>query len=132
MIAPDRAGLVDLDNDGQLEIFFVNGNVYPEVEQHFEDYHYKCPRVVLLGRGGGKFEDVSLRCGPGISARHSSRGCAFGDFDNDGDIDVIVWNMNEPDWIRSSHNIRCFHGRMNEADVYANHGESSRCPLPKE
>jgi hypothetical protein len=90
------AGLVDLDNDGQVEIFFVNGNVYPEVEQHFEDYHYKCPRVILLGRGGGKFEDVSLRCGPGIIARHSSRGCAFGDFDNDGDIDVLVWNMNEP------------------------------------
>jgi len=90
------AGLVDLDNDGQVDIFFVNGSVYPEVEQYFDDYHYKSPRVVLLGRGGGKFEDVSLRCGPGVTARHSSRGCAFGDFDNDGDIDVIVWNMNEP------------------------------------
>jgi len=90
------AGLVDLDNDGQVDIFFVNGSVYPEVEQYFEDYHYKSPRVVLLGRGGGKFEDVSLRCGPGVTVRHSSRGCAFGDFDNDGDIDVIVWNMNEP------------------------------------
>ncbi|MGB6830378.1 MAG: CRTAC1 family protein, partial [Terracidiphilus sp.] len=40
-------------------------------------------------------QDVSKEMGPGITARHSSRGCAFGDFDNDGDIDVVVNNMNE-------------------------------------
>jgi len=90
------AGIVDLDNDGLPDIFFVNGNVYPELERNFKDYRYKCPRVVLRNLGNGKFDDVSLGSGTGVTARHSSRGCAFGDFDNDGDIDVLIMNMNEP------------------------------------
>ena len=53
------------------------------------------PRIVYRNLGNGKFQDVSKVMGPGITARHSSRGCAFGDYDNDGDIDVVVNNMNE-------------------------------------
>jgi hypothetical protein len=53
------------------------------------------PRIVYRNLGNGKFQDVSKEMGPGITARHSSRGCAFGDYDNDGDIDVVVNNMNE-------------------------------------
>lgn len=90
------AGIVDLDNDGLPDIFFVNGNVYPELERNFKDYRYQSPRVVLRNLGNGKFADVSLASGAGVTARHSSRGCAFGDFDNDGDIDVLIMNMNEP------------------------------------
>ncbi|MDX2153645.1 MAG: CRTAC1 family protein [Bryobacteraceae bacterium] len=89
------AGFADFDNDGRVDLLFVNGNVYPEVERHFEEYKYRNPRVVLRNRGDGVFEDVSAVSGPGISARHSSRGCAFGDFDNDGDVDVLVMNMGE-------------------------------------
>ena len=44
----------------------------------------------------GKFEELSDEAGPGIGEPHSSRGCAFGDFDNDGDIDILIMNMNEP------------------------------------
>ncbi|MBI3667004.1 MAG: CRTAC1 family protein [Acidobacteria bacterium] len=90
------AGLADLDNDGLVDIFFVNGNVYPELEKYFDQYKYKNPRKVLRNVGGGAFEDVSESCGPGALDRRSSRGAAFGDFDNDGDIDVLVMNMNEP------------------------------------
>lgn len=90
------AGFADFDNDGRVDLLFVNGNVYPEVERHFEDYKYRNPRVVLRNRGGGVFDDVSALSGPGITARHSSRGCAFGDFDNDGDVDVLILNMGEP------------------------------------
>lgn len=90
------AGIVDLDNDGLPEIFFVNGNVYPELEQHFAEFKYRNPRVLLQNKGAGIFNDISTQSGPGVSTPHSSRGCAFGDFDNDGDLDILVWNMNEP------------------------------------
>jgi enediyne biosynthesis protein E4 len=54
------------------------------------------PRVVYKNLGNGKFKDVSAQMGPGITERFSSRGCAFGDFDNDGGLDVLVLNMNDP------------------------------------
>jgi hypothetical protein len=90
------AGMFDLDNDGLPDLFFVSGSVYPEVEKTLAHYPYRTPRVVFRNLGGGKFEELIDEAGAGVSAVHSSRGCAFGDFDNDGDIDVLVMNMNEP------------------------------------
>lgn len=86
---------VDLDNDGWQDIFQVNGHVYPELDRGAKE-QYRQPRVVYRNLGNGRFEDVSSLAGPAIAARHSSRGAAFGDFDNDGDIDVVVMNMGEP------------------------------------
>ena len=57
---------------------------------------FKVPRLVYRNLGNGNFKDVSAQLGPGISRRFSSRGCAFGDYDNDGDVDVLVLNMNDP------------------------------------
>ena len=90
------AGMIDLDNDGLPDLFFVTGNVYPEIEAKVPAYPFRTPRVVFRNLGGGKFEELIGEAGPGIAALHSSRGCAFGDFDNDGDIDVVVINLNEP------------------------------------
>jgi len=90
------AGIVDLDNDGLPDIFLVTGSVYPEVERRLPFYPFKTPRLIFRNLGGGKFEELIEEGGPGIAALHSSRGCAFGDFDNDGDLDVLVLNMNEP------------------------------------
>ena len=90
------AGIVDLNNDGLPDLFLVTGNVFPEVEKTLPAYPYKTPRIVYRNLGNGKFEELIAEAGPGISAAHSSRGCAFGDFDNDGDIDILVMNMNEP------------------------------------
>jgi hypothetical protein len=90
------AGLEDFDNDGRLDLLFVNGSVYPEVEKYFAEFKYGNPRILLRNFGQAAFVDVSGLSGPGVSTRHSSRGCAFGDFDNDGDVDAVVMNMNEP------------------------------------
>lgn len=90
------AAMVDLDNDGLPDLFYVTGSVYPEVEKKVPAYPYRTPRVVFRNLGGGKFEELIAEAGPGVAAAHSSRGCAFGDFDNDGDIDVLVVNLNEP------------------------------------
>jgi hypothetical protein len=90
------AGIVDLDNDGYPDLFLVTGNVYPELEQKLSGYPYKTPRVVFRNLGNGKFEELIEAAGPGVEAPHSGRGCAFGDFDNDGDLDILIVNLNEP------------------------------------
>jgi enediyne biosynthesis protein E4 len=88
-------GFIDYDNDGWTDILQVNGHVYPEVDSHGIGETFKNPRLVYKNLGGGMFKDVSKGLGPGISARFSSRGAAFGDYDNDGDMDVLILNMNE-------------------------------------
>ena len=87
---------VDLDNDGWLDIFHVTGSIYPEVEKVYPDFKLKTQRLVYRNLGNGSFEDVSDLCGPGVLDPHSSRGCALGDFDNDGNLDVLILNMSEP------------------------------------
>jgi hypothetical protein len=89
-------GIVDLDNDGNPDIFVVTGSVYPEVEKQLAQYPNKSPRILFRNMGDGTFEELGDVAGPGVTAAHSSRGCAFGDFDNDGDVDILIVNMNEP------------------------------------
>jgi enediyne biosynthesis protein E4 len=84
-------GIVDLDNDGNPDIFEVTGGIYPEIRNT-----YKTPRLVFRNLGQGRFEELLGVAGPGVDALHSSRGCAFGDFDNDGDVDMLIVNHNEP------------------------------------
>jgi hypothetical protein len=90
------AGMVDLDNDGLSDLFAVSGSIYPELEAKIAAYPFQTPRMIFRNLGAGKFEELIEQAGPGIVAAHSSRGCAFGDFDNDGDVDVVVINLNEP------------------------------------
>ena len=88
-------GFIDYDNDGWPDIFQVNGHVYPEIDLHEVGQRYKNPRVLYRNMGNGQFNDVSAVAGPGIKELYSSRGAAFGDYDNDGDIDVLILNMND-------------------------------------
>jgi hypothetical protein len=90
------AGIEDLDNDGYPDLFWVTGSVYPEVGKKLKEYPHRTPRVLFRNLGNGRFEELMDEAGPGVAAAHCSRGCAFGDFDNDGDIDIVIVNSNEP------------------------------------
>ena len=90
------AGMFDLDNDGLPELFMTAGSVYPQIEKKLPQFPNRGPRVVFRNLGNGRFEELIDEAGPGVAAAHCSRGCAFGDFDNDGDIDILIVNLNEP------------------------------------
>jgi hypothetical protein len=88
-------GFFDMDNDGWADILICNGHVYPEVEQLKTEAGYAQRKLLYQNLHNGHFADVSLQVGPGISEPSASRGAAFGDFDNDGDIDVVVNTVND-------------------------------------
>jgi hypothetical protein len=70
--------------------------VYPEVEAKLPQYPYKTPSVLYRNLDGVKFEEIRDGAGAGVMDARASRGAAFGDFDNDGDVDILIMNMNEP------------------------------------
>jgi hypothetical protein len=85
----------DLDNDGHPDMFWVTGNVYAEVERVNPAFAYKGPRILFRNRGNGTFQQITDGAGADLNTRHVSRGCAFGDFDNDGDVDMLIMNQHE-------------------------------------
>ncbi|MCC6588351.1 MAG: CRTAC1 family protein [Bryobacterales bacterium] len=89
------AGFFDLDNDGYPDIFLANGHVYPEVGESRVESGYRQQKVVYRNLGNLRFADVSADAGSGVLEAVPARGCAFGDFDNDGDIDVLVNCVND-------------------------------------
>jgi hypothetical protein len=88
--------ILDLDNDGWPDILYVTGNVYPELERVFSRFPARSQPILFRNLRNGKFAEVGEQAGSAFAAHHCSRGCAFGDFDNDGDIDILVMNQNEP------------------------------------
>jgi enediyne biosynthesis protein E4 len=88
-------GFIDYDNDGWQDIMQINGHVYPEIDSYNFGQTFKNPRLVYRNLGNGRFNDVSSEMGPGIAERFSSRGAAFGDYDNDGDLDALILNLND-------------------------------------
>jgi hypothetical protein len=100
-------GFLDFDNDGWPDILICNGHVYPEVEQLKTEAGYPQRKLLYRNLRNGHFADVSMQAGSGFSDPVAARGCAFGDFDNDGNIDVVVNTVNDyPQLLRcsSSHN----------------------------
>ena len=86
----------DFDNDGWKDLFIANGHVYSQIADRKLHITYRQPKLLYRNLGNGRFEDVSAKAGPAITAAAVGRGCAFGDFDNDGDVDVIVNNLDGP------------------------------------
>jgi len=86
----------DFDNDGWTDIFVANGHVYSQLAGRKLHITYRQPKVLYRNLGNGRFEDASPKAGAAIRAENLGRGCAFGDFDNDGDVDVIVNNLDGP------------------------------------
>jgi hypothetical protein len=88
-------GLVDADNDADLDVFVANGHVYPSADRSGQGTTFLQPKQLFRNDGGRRFEDVTRTAGSGLLLERSSRGAAFGDYDNDGDIDVLVLNLND-------------------------------------
>jgi hypothetical protein len=87
-------GFFDADNDGLMDIFYVSGHVYPELQRVHSDTSYREPRVLYRNLGAGLFEEVSQVAGASITTPSTGRGCAFGDFNNDGCVDIVINNQN--------------------------------------
>jgi hypothetical protein len=123
-------GFADFDNDGWPDVMIAAGSVYPEVEKVFKEYPYRNTRLVYQNLGDGRFKDVTKQAGPGVMSLKSSRGCAFGDFDNDGDIDVLVMNMNEtPLLLRNDYNNEHHRGPNNWLTIEVTGTKSNRSAI---
>jgi enediyne biosynthesis protein E4 len=88
-------GFFDFDNDSWLDILLVNGHVYPEVAKLTTEAGYAQRKVLYQNLRNGSFQDVTEKIGGAIIEPTAGRGCAFGDYDNDGDIDVVINPVNE-------------------------------------
>ncbi len=83
----------DFNNDGLPDLFAANGHIYPQVERYQTGSHFLQPNRLFLNAGQGKFKEAGSEPGSALAAAFSSRGAVYADFDNDGDLDVAVNNM---------------------------------------
>jgi len=89
-------GFVDFDNDGWLDLFVANGHVYPQVDAIASGPKYREPTELFRNLGDGTFEDVSAASGLPQVQLACRRGAAFGDVNNDGNMDIVILNVGEP------------------------------------
>jgi hypothetical protein len=87
---------MDYNNDGARDIFMANGHVLDNIERYHADTRYAEPKLMFRNNGHGIFENVSDRMGPDFLLPRVSRGAAIADFDNDGDLDILVNNCGQP------------------------------------
>ena len=120
-------GFFDMDNDGWLDILVANGHVYPEVSSSRTEAPYAEHKYLYRNLRNDRFEDVTTKAGPGMNAAASARGCAFGDYDNDGDLDIAVNCVNslpqllrcDSEWKRSWIKIKTIGVKSNRTGIGA-------------
>jgi len=83
---------LDYDNDGNRDLFMANGHVLDNIERYHAGTHYAEPKLMFHNVGNGMFENMSDRLGLDFQLPRVSRGAAIADFDNDGDLDILVSN----------------------------------------
>jgi hypothetical protein len=100
-------GFLDFDNDSWPDLFIVNGHVYPELDMSSSGVSFRQPRILYRNNAGKQFEDVSVQGGSAITTPSVGRGVAFGDYNNDGLIDIAINNMNAaPSLLRGNTHIQ--------------------------
>jgi len=88
-------GIVDFDNDGHRDLFVAMGHLQDFIDQYDKTTSYRARNVLLRNAGDGTFVDVTEQCGDGLRPVYSSRGAAFDDLDNDGDLDAVIVNSRD-------------------------------------
>jgi len=95
------AKFLDYDNDGWKDILLANGQTFPQMDRYATGITYAERNLLFHNRQDGKFDEVGRRAGPGLAIKKVSRGLATADYDNDGDLEIMVSNMNDsPDLLR--------------------------------
>ncbi len=95
------AKFLDYDNDGWKDIMLANGQTFPQIDRYQTGITYAERSLLFHNRGDGNFDEVGLQSGPGMGLRKVSRGLATADYDNDGDLEIMVSNMNStPELLR--------------------------------
>src|SRR5262249_32286723 len=96
---------VDLDNDGWLDLIAVNGHVYPQMESAAGSGGYRQPKALLLNQKDGTFCEATVQSGAALMEKRVSRGLAVGDLVNDGNVDVVVEDLEGAPMVLRSHGV---------------------------
>ncbi|HME11328.1 MAG TPA: CRTAC1 family protein, partial [Candidatus Acidoferrum sp.] len=96
---------VDVDNDGWLDLVAVSGHVYPQVDTLPSGAGYREPKLLQLNQRNGTFCDASTQAGPALLEKRVSRGLAIGDLFNDGNMDVVVGDIDGAPMILRNHGV---------------------------
>ena len=95
-------GFFDYDNDGDKDLFVANGHLFPQLDRANLGVSYAQTNQLFENLGDGTFADVSEISGQGLHIKKVSRGVSFGDYDNDGDLDIFILNLNDtPTFLRN-------------------------------
>jgi hypothetical protein len=86
---------LDFDNDGFPDLFVANGHVYPEIDRYSVGSTFYERKQLYRNQGNATFREVTNEVGTGLLIEKSSRGVAYGDYDNDGSLDILIVNLND-------------------------------------